>query len=223
MAGYQAQSGGDIGNLLRLIQEEKAGGVLNQPPAADPSAPVRGVVQQPIQSPNDPGSARTVSTPPDAGQAPVESIIPVAPGAAPITPINSGAVSRPNGQSGFTPVATPSPIAAPINLGTSIKAGPVKAPSATIAKAAAPGLNINKDTSGLSFGSAKTPQSSRIGTIGIGGTIAKVAPKIASEILPTVAKGLVKGTGGGLLDINGYLKALSNIFSGKKQSKSVSA
>jgi len=136
---YPNSNASDIGNLLRLIQEEKASSVLNQPPGAQPSAPVRGVVQQPLQSPNDPGSSRMISTPPEAGGvvAPVAPVTP-APSTTPGNAIPTGTLlSNPVApRSPVAPVPMPAPTPAqPTSspkIGTSILAASTKAPTANI-------------------------------------------------------------------------------------------
>ena len=87
---YQGQSAGDIGSLLRLIQEDKANSVINQPPAAQSGAPVREVVQEPLQSAEDPGSSRVVSTRPEGGGEP----FPVAGGAPTMGEMVSGGIGE---------------------------------------------------------------------------------------------------------------------------------
>lgn len=127
MGVYNSSGSGDIGNLLRLIQEEKATSVLANPPAAEPGAPIRGVVQQPLQSPNDPGSSRVVSTPAEAvapggamsGQ-PGGVVAPVA--AAPIAPV---APSNPGQPSGGGQPSNNQPSNNGIKLGTSLTNNPV--------------------------------------------------------------------------------------------------
>lgn len=140
MAEYQSQSTGDIGNLLRLIQQEKASSVLNQPPGSQPGAPVRSVVQSPLQSAEAPGSSRVVSTPAEGSPnvvapggtggtvassgivAPAVPVPPIAPAPAPsgvISPGRAATPSQPSSSGGSSPASSPQP-----SLGTSISAAP---------------------------------------------------------------------------------------------------
>lgn len=56
---------GDIGALLRLIQEEKSQSVLAAPPAVEPGSPTREMVTDPLMSPESPGSTRIASIKPE--------------------------------------------------------------------------------------------------------------------------------------------------------------
>jgi hypothetical protein len=152
---YQGSSiGGDIGSLLRMIQEEKASSVLAQPPASEPSTPVREVVQEPLQSPEAPGSQRVVSTRPEMAEplapiAPSTSpdtmpqtetpVSPIAPAGGPIAPTYTPAVnqggpgpSAPSAPQGTSPVRVTSAASTGPNLGTAIRSsGATKATSST--------------------------------------------------------------------------------------------
>lgn len=209
--GYQGTSGGDIGTLLRMIQEEQSSSALATPPAAEPGSPIRELTQGPILAPESPGTSRVASLRPEGiASSPVDlqpgsvvpPVAPVAPVAAPIGPVNPGSpgvsspvASRPASQS----VSATFP-----SIGTSIKAPSYTAkPSAQpVAQSFAP---LRKTTL------SATPSTSKFGGSGaIGGTVGAVA-KLAPKILPTILKGAAKATGGGLLDVGGYLKAIDNI------------
>jgi hypothetical protein len=61
-----ATSSSGIGNLLRLIQEEKAQQMANIPPSAQQAAPVREAVTGPVVGAEDPGTSRVVGIKPEA-------------------------------------------------------------------------------------------------------------------------------------------------------------
>lgn len=63
---YPSQSAGDIGSLLRLIQEEKARTSIAQPPLSQVGAPMREMVTEPVQGAESPGTSRMVSERPEA-------------------------------------------------------------------------------------------------------------------------------------------------------------
>ncbi len=62
---YPGAQAGGIGNLLRLIQEEKTRGLGGQLPSAQMGSPVREVTQQPLMGVEAPGSARRISLRPE--------------------------------------------------------------------------------------------------------------------------------------------------------------
>src|SRR5581483_7128901 len=62
---YPTGTGSNIGELLRLIQEQKNSSLAAVPPAAQPESPIRGIVQQPLQAPESPTSSRVVSVRPE--------------------------------------------------------------------------------------------------------------------------------------------------------------
>jgi hypothetical protein len=140
---YQSlNAGGDIGALLRLIQEEKANSILAAPPATETGSPIREVVSDPIVSPESPGSTRVASLRPEGavtstdavgqsqglglGQV-VGPVAPVAP--APVAPSAPGNPSSPSSPS--APQASPiAQLARSLpNIGTAIKAAAAKAPT----------------------------------------------------------------------------------------------
>lgn len=91
---YPQSSQSNIGTLLRLIQEDKNQSMAATPPSAEPGSPIRGVVQQPLQAPNDPNSARVVSLRPEGAtqsgpqaEAMPNVVPPVAPVIAPQAPV----------------------------------------------------------------------------------------------------------------------------------------
>lgn len=145
---YQNAASGDISSLLRLIQEEKATSVLANPPASEPGAPIRGVVQEPLKSPEAPGGSRVVSTPaeavvPGGMVAPGGVVAPIAPVApmAPVAPVSAPSMPRISAPSiggspapQNSPQGSTSPVASPMSrqvLGTTIKPNPVAAPKPT--------------------------------------------------------------------------------------------
>lgn len=65
MPAYPSGGGSNIGTLLRLIQEDQNKSIAATPPSADPASPLRGVIQQPIEAPEAPGSERVISIRPE--------------------------------------------------------------------------------------------------------------------------------------------------------------
>lgn len=105
MPAYQS-TGGDIGTLLRLIQEDKSSTILANP-AADVASPIRGVVQGPLKSPESPGTTRVASLRPEGSalgvSGPEQGVVTPA-GAAPVPGgVVAPVAPRP------TPVPTPTP------------------------------------------------------------------------------------------------------------------
>ena len=76
---YPTTIGGDIGSLLRLIQEEKARQFGMGRPGAAPGEQVREIVQQPLMAPEAPGTARVVGIKPEAVVGPQTPVSPTAP------------------------------------------------------------------------------------------------------------------------------------------------
>ena len=62
--GYLNQNGNSIGSLLRFIQEQKSQSPII-PPSSEASSPIRGVVQEPLKSPEDTGTSKVVSLRPE--------------------------------------------------------------------------------------------------------------------------------------------------------------
>lgn len=174
-----ASSGGsNIGTLLRLIQEDQNNSLLANNPASQPGSPIRGTVQGPLQSPNDPTSARVVSMRPEGvtqsgpqaspvGEVPgnvVSAAQPIA-AAAPVSSItpnfSSSPVSQPSAQlnQNVSSNTNTSPVRQPSYVATRIM--PTVAGTSTSAPKLQPNLGATKSNSSASF----TPQKSRIGTI----------------------------------------------------------
>lgn len=142
---YQA-GGGNIGTLLRLIQEEQANNMAAIPPSADVASPIRAAIQQPLKSPESVGTSRIVSGKPEAVTpiettpqvvAPTEPVMPtpVSPSApsiaspsAPSAPSVSNSNPSPASSAPrATPVSTPSP--APQAKGVTVSGGTVRGTS----------------------------------------------------------------------------------------------
>ncbi len=105
---YPGAIAGNIGALLRLIQEEKAASPAALPPETAVTSPLRGVVQEPLRSPEAPGGTRVVSMRPEGvtpqGPTAAPTVVPAARPVAPVAPV------APAGQPGVTgPVSAPSP------------------------------------------------------------------------------------------------------------------
>lgn len=81
MAGYSQPSGGDIGTLLRQIQEQKSTNPTMVPPGAEATAALRDTVQTPVLNPESPGTGRNVSLPGEGAGTPGQT-----PGTGSITP-----------------------------------------------------------------------------------------------------------------------------------------
>jgi len=84
MASYLNQNGNSIGSLLRFIQEQKSQSPII-PPSSEASSPIRGVVQEPLKSPEDTGTSKVVSLRPEGnvatqgesvGQGPAQGVTP---------------------------------------------------------------------------------------------------------------------------------------------------
>lgn len=65
MATYQNAGQGGIGQLLRMIQEEKTQNPALVPPGTEPSDPGRAAVQTPVLNPESPGTQRSVQIRPE--------------------------------------------------------------------------------------------------------------------------------------------------------------
>lgn len=125
---YSGGAGSNIGTLLRLIQEEKSSNLAALPPAADPNSPIRGTIQQPIKTPESPGSDRVVSLRPEgviqSGPAAAPVVAPVAPVAPVPTPVPTPTAPRASAPSATSSNSSPAPRPATSfpSIATSIKA-----------------------------------------------------------------------------------------------------
>jgi hypothetical protein len=128
---YPSGLTGNIGNLLRLIQEEKTSSIANLPPATEAGSPMRGLIQQPLMNPNDPGSARQVSLRPEGvtqmGPAGTPQVVgPIAN----IMPQRSmmgppGGMGGPTGQPSSGGITTPAPtVSAPTTSQPAVSSAP---------------------------------------------------------------------------------------------------
>ena len=100
------QPSGNIGALLRIIQQERKKAPHQIPPTAEPSAPIREAVSAPLESPIAPesrGTARIVAQRPEAAPTGATGRG-ITPGRASIGPI---------GGSGFGPEPPPAPAVSP--------------------------------------------------------------------------------------------------------------
>jgi hypothetical protein len=191
---YQGGGQGDIGNLLRQIQEEKATSVLANPPAAEPGSPVRAVIQEPLKSPESPGGTRVVSTPAEAVTpggvqpgvvAPVNGVVAPVPSrpAAPVASVSSnpgGGSPAGNSQGSSSPVA--SPMSRQV-LGTTIK--PTVATKPAVASPAFQTFSVAKNMPNTSISAAKQ---SSVGGYSLGTKLAS-AGLAAGEKLNPIAGG----------------------------------
>lgn len=204
----------------------------------------RAGIEEPLTRDVSPGSAKIISQQPTiegTQVAPSEVVAPASPispgvGLPPVNPkVPIGAATQAlfagtpagkatQGVSGKT-VSNPG--------GVATKAGGVQAPSSTpvAAKAyvapkasapSAPSVNQLGTTPILSTGAgaaakvASSPLRSLANTVT--SALRSAAPsvsRVASEALPIIGKTAAKATGGGLLDIGGYIKLLNNILTGK--------
>jgi len=197
MAGAYQQSGGDIGTLLRLIQEEKSGSVLNAPPATDPNSPIRGQDQGPLLSPEAPGGTRNVSIKPEGlGGLGAESVVP-AEGGSSIQPgrvvgavapsVRSASSSAGNPTSGSPVVASVSPsrVSSPSSMpkiGTSLSSSIV--PKASSISAVSKSIPKQASISKAPTVQSKTPTRTTTGALGALTT----GSSIATRILPALAE-----------------------------------
>ncbi len=104
MAEYQQVSSG-IGNLLRMIKEQRSQGPII-PPSADVASPIRETVQGPVKTPESPETNRVISVRPE--QSPGGNVGPVV---GPLNPsVSIGASpANPIGPVANRPVPTPVP------------------------------------------------------------------------------------------------------------------
>lgn len=186
---YPQGASSTIGSLLRMVQEDQNQNIAGGLPSAQTSSPIRQVVQQPVTSPEAPGSSHVVAVRPEAAiqsgpqaqpgnvVAPVMPPPPVAPVAPPSSPVSRPAASPAPAAGPSTPAPSPSPLA---RLGTSIRptqsvlgASTVSQPSASLK------FNAPKATPKPSV-QRSTPQPARVGTL------------IAS--IPNFLKGLINAS-----------------------------
>lgn len=113
MAGYLNQNGNSIGSLLRFIQEQKSQSPII-PPSTEASSPIRGIVQEPLKSPEDTGTSKVVSLRPEGalGNAQGETVGQgIAQGIGePTSPVVSSSLSLPTSSTtkGISRIASPS-------------------------------------------------------------------------------------------------------------------
>lgn len=115
MADYQQVSSG-IGNLLRMIKEQRSQGPI-VPPSADVASPIRETVQGPVKTPESPETNRVISVRPE--QSPGGNVGPV------VGPLN------PAVPAGSTPIGPVAPVAPSVNRPVPT---PVPTPSQPISK-----------------------------------------------------------------------------------------
>lgn len=202
MPAYQQTGGGDIGTLLRMIQEEKSSAVLNAPPAAEPGSPIRELTQGPILTPEDPTSTRISSQAAEGVNSGVVS--PVSPaiqnaGLVPGPNTNVGSMPRVTGPS--APVAPQRPASA--SVGNSIPTGTLlnNAPRSS-APAKSPAIGTTIKATPASYKPAPSKPANQPST-------SKVGNLIATALKPTVTKEFVGANKGqNILDkaINAILK-----------------
>lgn len=191
---YPSGISNNIGELLRLIQEEKSSSLAAVPPSSEPSSPIRGMVQQPIQTPEAPGSSRVVSIRPEGvtqqgPEATPTVVSPVMP-----TPVPTPEPVAPRAASSVSAVSQPSP-SAPSSVSRPV---PTPVPTPTPPSI---GTRITSSVKGASV--AKTP----IGPPGPpAGYYNKTTPK--SRIGPPV----VKGVGGAIPTPTPVQKALNDLM-----------
>lgn len=114
MSAYPTMTGGNIGAVLRKIQEERAQSPSVTPPSTEPGNPIRELtVTPPTGEPESPGSSRVVGMRPEASVAP--GVSPVAAGAGvsgglPVVPprMTSGYGTVGGENSSSTPSSSPS-------------------------------------------------------------------------------------------------------------------
>lgn len=219
---YQPKTGSTIGNLLRMIQEDKSAGPLAAEPSAEPGSPIRELIQQPVFQAESPDSSRVASIRPEIeaqGEAggvvspvspqPLEgagNVIaparPVAPGSPDV--VSPSAPSQPSQSGGqsSSPVSFPSiatKITTPVAAGykASAPAKPQGQVQGASTKAApAPALNLNKavQSGGLSF-PTKTPQRQSIGQQIVQG-LQGIGTKLNPFNLGSLTKKLFAGSSG---------------------------
>lgn len=131
----------NIGTLLRLIQEDQSKNPALLPPGSETGDPLRGVVQQPLVSPEAPGSSRVVSVRPEGvtqqgptGESPV-----IAPGSAGPAPATPGVIGP---RAPIVPVQAPAPSGPSNSAPGPSSPGPSSAPSRPSSPAPAPAPKI---------------------------------------------------------------------------------
>ncbi len=210
----------NIGTLLRMIQEDQNKNLAALNPSAEPSSPIRGLVQQPLTAPEAPGTSRVVSirpegTPSVQGEATPSVVAPVAPTpgiapTAPIAPVAPGVSPMGGGQPYLARAISPSMP----SIGTSIRPLGVNV-SAPLASPTRPaGTSVSQPSFSQPNTSYNMPSTSKAGglTGAIGGLIGgaeKALPKVeslATKILPKALGGTLAGITGGWEAANALLK-----------------
>ena len=206
---YQNQ-GNNIGNLLRLIQEEKAQNIAAIPPAAQPESPLRGTVADALQTPESPGSEHTISLRPEGvtQQGPTAEPGRVVPAVAPVPP---------------SPVAA-APVAASSPVSQGSQSPSAAAPTQNINKVSysAPSIGTRITSSPFAVAGAKAvatptrptasssaPQRSTLGGGGAlttGGILSQL-PSIGTKLLSGIAKGISTLGGMYIPNLTGAAKA----------------
>lgn len=170
MAGYSQPSGGDIGTLLRQIQEQKSGNPVTLPPGAETAAPLRDTVQTTVLNPESSGSSRNLTLSPEQG---------ATPGQAPSTA--NGITPRPSvlgfgGRGGAGPTADinmfnipeqrqgPAPVSTPVEKIPTIPIAPQGAPTPT-SFVQTPGLSVGTKIASQPLPVATVPGQNRAETI----------------------------------------------------------
>jgi hypothetical protein len=190
---YGNLGGTSIGALLRMIQEEKA----TQPPippSAEVGSPMRGVIQQPIQLPESPGTTHVVSVKPEATPSPSNQ-----PMASPARALGGPGLNPP-------PVPTPVPTPARPQQNTPATANLAKSSTPSVAKVSAPSI-ATKIAPSTTYGPAvpngfQYAPSSRMGQSSVGTPLPTPTPKggpSGSPIDPflrSIWDKFFKGTGG---------------------------
>lgn len=219
---YPTAGGNNIGNLLRMIQEEnQQNPIITQNPQTQVGNPVRQSVLEPVKQSEAPDSSRVAVVRPESapvvgGEQPQVTppapgvVAPIAPAPAAPTPPSVGPMRSSTAMPSATPAARPS--LAPNIMPTISKASPSARPSAAPApaKSTKPNVPGSSISAGKPTGQAKL--SSAFLTTGSGSSLVS---KIIPNLVTTATKGLVKASGGGLLDVGGYIRALDNILKGK--------
>jgi len=191
---YPTNQQSNIGNLLRLIQEEKSTNPAIASPGNEVASPIRDVIQGPIQAPESPGSSRTISARPEGiaapgSETPGQVVAPVAPvpvaaQAGPVAPI--APVAPVSGLASSGSISAPAVSSPSINRSVALSAKP-SVLSATISSL--PKLSTAIKASAAVNKPRNIPAPSRIGPAGaIGGTLAAASKKTTnlSSLLPEI-------------------------------------
>lgn len=148
---YPTSSNSNIGTLLRLIQEDQNKSLPALNPASDPNSPIRGVVQGPLLSPEDPGSSRQVSIRPEGvTQSGSQGSV-----VAPVNPVGQS-VAAPRGVvAPVAPVARPSAVSVP----SASQAAPQRSASPSVSTTASKPASINAATPTIGTKITSAPKS----------------------------------------------------------------